>query len=323
MEPHSTNCSDTEQHTGRRNAAASTGQRNRTRNSSINSDATIDVDDPIVKKKCSTCGSQRSMEEFECGRATCTKCLLRKRKDSYASPLPGKARCSTCRREQLLCNFTIGAATCNKCLDRKRAKRRKTNCPKVQPKPSMVRVNSLDLALVAEDLVLLAPTQVGANPPPEHTSEHTPSKNPKESSPNSSTDTLADVSEDMDVSGLPALKRKLSDLSSAWISLSDLEAEEPEELDPRTKHMLRTATVGVTLDCELMDWLQTSEAVDAPPPVTSVPVSEIEMTWRKVATEKFGAHVSDMGNPQFSALGPVAELFGFGIPPKLAVPCPQ
>ena len=77
-----------------------------------------------AKQRCSTCSTLREEDCFEHGKATCTRCLQKKRK-SNARQIEGIRQCSTCRRQQTVENFTGAQATCKKCLDRRKIKRQK------------------------------------------------------------------------------------------------------------------------------------------------------------------------------------------------------
>jgi len=197
------------------------------------------------KKKCTTCGSRRQLSEFEMGRATCTRCLKRKRKDNYAAPCAGKARCSTCRREQDLENFGQGAATCNKCLDRKRAKRRRKTAP-ARTVPPMVRVSSFDMALISA-----AEASTDAESPP---------KSPSLEAGLKASPQMMDICADM---GLPAFQRKLSDLDPEHVArvLSELEDPDADAAAATLVPDSKPTSVGDFGDFDLLDWLRIDTVV--------------------------------------------------------------
>merc|ERR1711998_141856 len=194
------------------------------------------------KKKCTTCGSQRCLSEFETGRATCTRCLKRKRKDSYAAPCAGKARCSTCRREQDLANFSQGAATCNKCLDRKRTKRRRKTAP-TWTVPPMLRVSSFEIALMSAA---------------EGTDAESPPKSPPPQLAKLSSSAV-DICADM---GLPAFQRKLSALDPEHVARVLSELEDPDaDAAAATLADSKPTSVGDFGDFDLLDWLRIDTVV--------------------------------------------------------------
>merc|ERR1711998_348813 len=201
------------------------------------------------KKKCTTCGSQRCLSEFETGRATCTRCLKRKRKDSYAAPCAGKARCSTCRREQDLANFSQGAATCNKCLDRKRTKRRRKTAP-TRTVPPMLRVSSFEIALMSAA---------------EGTDAESPPKSPPPQLAKLSSSAV-DICADM---GLPAFQRKLSDLDPEHVArvLSELEDPDADAAAASLVDSKPTSVGDNFCDFDLLDWLHIDTVVAERAPV--------------------------------------------------------
>jgi len=114
------------------------------------------VQDPAGNTKlCTTCVTQRTLEDFASGLATCRRCLNRtanqKRKGSDSNPAPGQARCSSCRKEKPQENFAQGHKTCSKCLAQKRAKRgihlskTEPQREKIEEQAALLHENGVDL----------------------------------------------------------------------------------------------------------------------------------------------------------------------------------